>query len=318
MGKTTGAKREGHHGSGCNDMNLARSTGKDGSPSDGDSERLKKKGTLAMLAASLCFSTGGVLIKLIPWGPLAINGVRNLIAACVIGIYMAVLRHRIRLAPAVWLGALCMAGVTTAFTMATKLTTAGNAIVLQYTAPVWILLFMAMFYGRKPGRHEIASVAIVLAGIFCFVCDSLSTGRYLGDLLGLLSGLFYAGVFMLNQFEGGDALSSMFLGQLSCGILLSPFAFMETDFSPKVMAAVFILGAVQVGMAYIFFSIGTRHTGPITAAIINAVEPILNPVLVAVFYGEGLGIFSLAGAMIVIGGILFYNLSGRVRSGVSQ
>ena len=92
------------------------------------------------------------------------------------------------------------------------------------------------------------------------------------------------------------------------GFFLTPMVLRETVFSPSVLAAVFALGTVQVGLAYILFSIGTKLTDPVTASIINAAEPILNPILVAVFYGEVLGRLSLAGAAIVIGSILFYNI----------
>lgn len=251
------------------------------------------------------------MIKVIPWNPLAINGARNAISCCVIGLFMLATRHRLKISPTVLAGAVSMAGVTTLFTIANKLTTAGNTIILQYTAPVWIVLLMFLFFGKKPDRHALVSIAIVIAGILCFVFEGLSTGKLLGDFLALLSGLFYAGVFMLNEFEKGDALSSMFLGQLLCGIFLSPLALRETDFSPRVLAAIFLLGFVQVGLAYIFFSIGTKYTDPVTASIINAMEPILNPVLVAVFYGERLGGPALVGAAIVIGGILYYNLALR-------
>lgn len=116
---------------------------------------------------------------------------------------------------------------------------------------------------------------------------------------------------MNKRFPNGDALSSMFFGQLMCGVFLSPFVIKETVFTFPVLLAVFILGAVQVGLAYILFSIGTGYTDPVTASVINAIEPILNPTLVAVFYGETLGKLSLAGAVTVIGGVLYYNLSGR-------
>lgn len=268
----------------------------------------KVRGTLTMLCASVCFSLGGLLIKMIPWNPLTINGVRNLIASCVIGLYIIITHHKLKLNFTVLVGAVCMAGVTTLFAIANKLTTAGNTIVLQYSAPIWIILLMYLFFGKKPGKLEVMTVLLVLAGILCFFFDSLSTGRVVGDLLALISGLFYAGMFMLNQFESGDALSSMFFGQFLCGVFLGPLIVKETVFTPPVLAAAFVLGAVQVGLAYIFFSIGTRLTDPVTASIINAVEPILNPVLVAVFYGERLGRLSLIGAAIVIGGILFYNL----------
>lgn len=282
-----------------------------GTSLDAGTKVQKNSGAPMVLAASLCFSTGGLLLKMIPWNPLAINGVRNLIAVCVIGLYILATHHRFRINFTVLVGAVCMAGVTTLFAVANKLTTAGNAIVLQYSAPVWIILLMFLFFRKKPGRLDMVTILFVLAGILCFFFESLSTGKILGDVLALLSGLFYAGVFMLNQFEKGDALSSMFLGQLLCGAALSPLVLRETDFSPLVLLSVFLLGAVQVGLAYIFFSIGMRSTDPVTASIINAVEPVLNPVLVAVFYGEMLGALSLAGAAIVIGSIVVYNVKSR-------
>ena len=174
----------------------------------------KARGMLMMAIAATCFSLGGLLIKMIPWNPLTINGVRNLIAACVIGGFIRLTQHPLKWNFTVLTGAVCMAGVTTFFTIANKLTTAGNAIVLQYSAPVWIILLSFLFFRDKPDRSQGITIGFVLAGILCFFFDSLSAGKILGDLLALLSGLFYAGMFMLNRFEKGDALSSMFFGQL--------------------------------------------------------------------------------------------------------
>ena len=270
----------------------------------------KRLALVMMLAASICFSTGGLFMKLIPWNPLAINGARNLIACVVIGIYLIVIKHKLVINPTVLIGALCMAGVTTGYAVANKLTTAGNTIILQYTAPIWIMIMVYFFFGKKPSTAGAISILIVLAGILCFFFEGMSTGRWLGDAIALLSGVFYAGVFMLNSFEKGDALSSVFLGQLLCGIVLSPLVIKETDFSAPVLWSVFFLGAVQVGLAYIFFTYGTKYIDPLTASIINAIEPILNPLLVAVFYGETLGRLSFIGAAIVLFGILYYNIKG--------
>ena len=248
------------------------------------------------------------MIKMIPWNPLAINGARTLISCIVIGLYIKITRHSLKFNFTVLMGAVSMAGVLTLFTVANKLTTAGNAIILQYTTPIWIVLLMYLFFGQKPDRTALVSIVIVLAGIMCFFFDSISSGKWLGDMLALLSGIFFAGVFMLNSFEKGDALSSVFFGQLACGVCLTPLVMRETVFTPAVITAVLILGAVQVGLAYILFTIGTKYTDPVTASIINALEPILNPILVAVFYGEMLGRMPLAGAVIVLGGIIFYNI----------
>ncbi len=268
----------------------------------------RRLGIITMLGASVCFSIGGLLIKIIPWNPFAINGARNLIAALVIGCYIFFTHHRLTFNLTVFIGAVCMSGVTTLFAVATKMTTAGNAIILQYTEPIWVILLMFLLFKKKPGRLEVLSILIVLSGILCFFFESLSAGKVFGDLVAVASGLFYAGMFLLNQFEKGDALSSMFFGQLLTGVMLSPLIAKETAFDGPVLAAVLVLGVVQVGLAYILFSYGTRYTDPVTASIINALEPILNPVLVAIFYGEKLGYLSLLGAVIVIGGVLFYNL----------
>ena len=278
----------------------------------------RKLGVAAMLAASLCLSIGGLLMKIIPWNPLATNGARNLIACIVIGIYILIIKHPLKFNLTVFLGAVAVSMTTTLYAIANKLTTAGNTIVLEYTAPIWIIVFMYVFFKQKPDRTALITVFIVLLGICCFFLDSMSTGKWLGDALALLSGIAYAVVFMLNRFEKGDALSSFFFSELICGVFLSPLVLKETVFTPGVLAAVFALGSVQVGIAYIFFTIGTKYTEPITASIINALEPILNPVLVAIFYKEVLGTYSLIGAAIVIAAILFCDITTARRKNPEQ
>ena len=122
-------------------------------------------GTACMLAASLCFSTGGLLMKLIPWNPLAINGARNVIAAIVIGLYILATKHKLRFNPTVLVGAISMEGVTNLYSIANKLTTAGNTIILQYTAPIWIVILMYLIFGQKPSRSALISIMIVFVGI---------------------------------------------------------------------------------------------------------------------------------------------------------
>ena len=159
------------------------------------------KGPVMLLLASLCFSLGGLLCKMIPWSALAINGVRNLIGSAVLGIYLLATHHRVKMNGTVIFGAVCMGGVTTLFAFANKMTTAGNAIVLEYTAPVWIILMMLLFFGQKPGRADLIALAAVMAGVLCFFIDSLSVGDLAGNVVALLSGIFFAGLFVLNSFK---------------------------------------------------------------------------------------------------------------------
>ena len=266
------------------------------------------KSVLSVFLASVCFSTGGLFIKLVPWSPLAINGARNLIGAAVIGIYLMITRHRIVFSRRVFIGALSMIGVTTLFAVANKLTTAANTIVLQFTAPVFVMLFMAVFYRQRPGRADLIVCVLVISGIVLFFIDGLRAGNLAGNILAVFSGICYAGVFMMNTGKDADAISSCFLGQLTAGLVMTPLCFGETDFSLPTMAAILALGIVQVGGAYILFSIGIRHTQAVTASLITGMEPIMNPLLVAIFYGEQVSALAVTGAVIVVCSILAYNV----------
>ncbi|MBQ6060614.1 MAG: EamA family transporter [Clostridia bacterium] len=269
---------------------------------------VRNRSVLCVFLASMCFSTGGLFIKLVPWSPLAINGARNLIGAAVIGIYLLATRHRLVFSRRVFIGALSMIGVTTLFALANKMTTAANTIVLQFTAPVFVILFMAVIYRQKPGRLDVVICFLVLLGVVLFFVDGIRAGNLAGNIIAVLSGICYAGVFMMNTGKDADAISSCFLGQLAAGIIFTPLCFGETDFSLPVMAAVTALGAVQVGGAYILFSIGIKNTPAVTASLLTGLEPIMNPLLVAAFYGERVSTLSIIGSVIVVCSILTYNV----------
>ena len=271
-------------------------------------ERTRLRATLFVFLASVCFSTGGLFIKLVPWSPLAINGARNLIGAAVIGSYLLLTHRKIIFNKRVLVGALSMIGVTTLFAISNKLTTAANAIVLQFTAPVFVILLMALLYGQKPGKVDILTCCAVLFGVVLFFVDGIQAGNILGNITAVLSGICYAGVFMLNTGEDSDAISSCFIGQLAAGLIFTPLCFRETDFSMPVIAAVLALGVIQVGGAYILFSIGIQDTPPVTASLITGMEPIMNPLLVAVFYGEKVSTLSKIGCIVVVSSIIAYNI----------
>ena len=267
----------------------------------------KRRSVLFVFLASVCFSTGGLFIKLIPWSALAINGARNLIGAAVIGTYLLITRHRIVFSSRVLTGALAMIGVTTFFTISNKLTTAANTIVLQFTAPVFVILMMAVFYHQKPRRLDVITCVMVMLGVVLFFVDGIRAGNLIGNITAVLSGVCYAGVFMMNTGENADAISSCFLGQLAAGLAMTPLCFGETDFTAQTLAAVIALGVIQVGGAYVLFSIGIKNTPPVTASLITGLEPIMNPLLVAVFYGETVSTLSIIGSVIVVCTIMVYN-----------
>lgn len=267
----------------------------------------EQKGTLYVFLAAVLYSIGGLCIKVIPWSGLAINGGRTLIALLVIGGYLVAIRHRPRFNRWILLGSLCICGTNSLFTAANKLTTAANSIVLQFTAPIFVIIFSALFWAKRPRRRDVIACAAVLLGVICCFVDSLAVGGIAGNLLALASGMTYAVVFLLNDLPEGDPISCVFWGNIMSAVLGLPFLLQETDFSPVTMVSLLILGVFQVGAAYIFMTIGLKTTPPVTASVVSGIEPVLNPILVAVFYHETIGLMALIGAVIVIGAVLIYN-----------
>ena len=116
--------------------------------------------------------------------------------------------------------------------------------------------------------------------VFFFV-DSLEMGGGLGNFLALLSGLAYAGVFLLNDLPDSDAISSVFWGDVLSAITGLPFLVKETDFSPTAITSLVVLGVFQVAVAYILLTIGLKTTPPVTASLVSGIEPVLNPIPVS-------------------------------------
>ena len=276
------------------------------------------RGPLLCFCAAALYSIGGLCIKVIPWNGLSITGARNLVALLVVGGYLVLSRHRLKLNRWVLLGAVSVCGTNALYAVANKLTTAANAIVLQFTAPVFVILLGILFWRKRPTRLDLAACAAVLAGIVCFFVDSLEMGGMAGNIIALLSGLTYAGVFLMNDLPDSDPISSVFLGDVCSALIGLPFLVRETEFSPVAIFSVVILGAFQVGLAYVLLTIGLRTTPPVTAALVSGIEPVLNPILVAVFYRESVGALAIVGAAIVIGSVIGYNALRARRDHVKQ
>lgn len=268
----------------------------------------EKKGAAMVFCSAVLYSIGGLCIKIIPWGGMAINGARTAIALAVIGLYLLATHHRPRMNRWVLLGALAVCGTNILYAVANKLTTAANTIVLQFTAPIFVILLSALFFGKKPKRLDLMACALVLGGVLLFFVDSLSAGGMLGNVLALLSGVSYAGVFLMNDMPDSDAISSVFWGDMVSAVVGIPFVVRETDFSSHTLFALVVLGVFQVALAYILLTEGLKTTPAVTASLISGIEPVLNPILVAVFYHEMVGPLALVGAVIVVGSIVLYNV----------
>ena len=269
---------------------------------------VEKRNTLFVFIAAALYSIGGLCIKVIPWNGMSINSARNIVAVIVVGGYLLATKHPLRINKFIALGAISVCGTNVLFSLANKMTTAANTIVLQFTAPIFVILLGMVFWRRKPVKLDVIACVVVLSGVVCFFIDGLEMGGMLGNVLALISGLTYAGVFLLNEMPDSDPICSVFWGDVCSVILGFPFLVQETDFTAIAIGSVIVLGAFQVGLAYILMCIGLKTTPAVTASLISGIEPILNPILVAVFYGEPMGSMAFVGAVIVIVGVVVYNV----------
>ena len=267
-------------------------------------------GPILVFLSGVCFSLGGLFLKYIPWNPLAINAARNAVAFVFVFLYLKIIGHKIVFNRTVLIGALAIAVTQGLYCTANKLTTAGNAIILQFTVPIWVMVISALVFRKKPTRLDISAAVIVMVGVLFFFIDGIQAGNMLGNMLALISGVTYSGVFLMNATPDSDSYSSTFFGMIMNMLIGLPWL-IKTDFSATqsiTWVVILLMGIIQVACAFILLSTGLKTTSPIAASLISGVEPVLNPIWVAIFYGEVLTPLSLAGAVMVLLAVTVYNI----------
>lgn len=265
-------------------------------------------GIIYVLLSAILFSTGGLLIKLSTWSPFTINGGRSFFAAIVMYLLLKKNGHVFLWNKRVFLGAIITSVMNTAFVIATKMTSAGNTIVLQFTQPVFIILFLWLFWKQKPSKSSLITCFFVMAGIICFFFDQLTFTGMIGNMFALFSGITYAIVFLIKNMDHTDFESSIVLSFAISAVACIPFYLAESSYSAENCILIILLGVLQMGVPFVLLGKGLNHVSPVTASLISTIEPILNPVLVALFYGEVLGPLSIIGGIIVVSSSTIYNI----------
>lgn len=272
----------------------------------------KYKGPLLIAMTAVLWSSAGVLIKLVPWDAMTIVGLRSAFAAAVMAVYMR--RPRITFTKPVVLGGVSLSATMVLFILANKLTTAANAIVLQYTSPIFVILITALLLKQRPKALDIIAVGVVFAGVMLFFFDQLKADALLGNILAFLSGLTFSGVFIANRMPGAKPEQAMLLAYLINIVICAPFIATNVTFEAVPWLVIALMGIFQLGLAYVLFSIGIKTTSPITASLVAALEPLLSPIWVMMATGEKPGTFAIAGGVVVLITIVVYNILSSRRS----
>ena len=263
-----------------------------------------------MLLCALLWSIGGIFLKQVPYNAFAILFFRGMFA--VMPCLFHLLHRRIRpvFSKKTLLHGLFQSYTGLAFVVANKLTTAANAIVLQYTGPVFLLLFTAIKLRRRHCAQEILTVLGAFLGIGLVFWDAAPGATPLGDCIATTAGISMALMFMaVGEETEQEQFSGILAGHIltmSVGLLFGRVG--EIEFAPWPFACMAILGIFQLGIPYCLHARAGRVCPPMPLILLSLLEPLLNPVWVMLFDGETPGPRALLGGLLVLAVVTAYSL----------
>ena len=254
---------------------------------------------IMLVAAAFFWSTSGVLIKLVSLHPLAIAGWRSLIAG---GVVLLLCRRSIRIH---WRGepltaAACIGMFCICFVVATKLTTAANAIVLQYASSAYVAVLAPRMLGEPTRRQDWYLLVVVISGICLFFLDDISPRGMAGILVGLIGSIFWAGAMLfLRKSRHHSTAWPLALGNFMAAGLCLPFMVRQMPTSLD-WAGVVGLGVISLGIGYACFAYGIQRVRALESVLIPSIEPLINPLWVFLVFGELPGPWALVGGTMVL------------------
>jgi drug/metabolite transporter (DMT)-like permease len=260
------------------------------------------RGRLLVVAAALLWSTGGLAIKLVPLPALGVAFWRSLVSAIFL---VAVFRPaRARWRHVSFSTSLIYALMILTFVSATKMTTAANAIFLQYTGPLYVLAFAPFLLKERFRRADAVAVAVALAGMSLFFVGRLDPGALEGNLVAVVAGFFFGLVILfLRRDAAGDAIPSVIAGNFLAAALAFPFAFSRLALDGRGILLVLFLGVVQLGVSYILFVRGLAVVPAAEASLLGMLEPMFNPLWAFLGLGERPSAWALLGGAIVLSAV---------------
>jgi len=274
----------------------------------------RRTGILLIAGAALLWSTGGIGIKAVADSALKVTFYRSLFAAVAL---MLVLgrgvwgRRRWTSGAAFAAAIVCYAACLTTFVVATKWTTAANAIFLQYAGVVWVLLLSPVVL-REPMRgRDAVAIAVALAGMALFFVGKFESRGMAGNAMALVSSVFFAGLILALRREQRAAQAAVTWGNVLCVAAMLPFVAHDLALTPKSFGVLAFLGLFQLAAAYVLFVRGLAYVTATQASLTGMLEPVANPIWVLLFLGERPSGFAIAGGAIVLMAIAWHTMSGE-------
>ncbi len=266
----------------------------------------RKKGIIFAAVGALIWSSGGVFIKLVDAPGIYIAAARSLVAGLVFIPFIK--PKKIVWSKNLLLLVLCYAYTLIGFVLSTKLTTAANAIILQYTAPIWLFIFYAIRY-KKFDVRKVLPVVLVTVGILIFLFEPKTGTNIIGNLLALSTGVAFAGVAHFSAMDHGASGPSLIsICNLATFLLALPFVreigIITASLNIMSIVGIVFLGAFQIAIGYVFYIKSLKHISPLDTSLICLLEPLMNPIWVLLFVHEVPTVIAIIGSVFVLAGII--------------
>lgn len=274
----------------------------------------RQKGIAYVASAALLWSTGGIGIKAIADPPLKVTFYRSLFAA--IGLFILLgrdvwSRRRWSSSTTFAIAIVSYCACLTTFVVATKWTTAANAIFLQYAGVVWVLLFAPVVVGEAMRGRDVIAIIFAIGGMALFFVGRFEARGMAGNGMALLSSIFFAALILALRREHDAAQSAVTWGNVALALMLLPAVHGELALTLKSFAVLLFLGLVQIALAYTLFVKGLKYVTATQASLTGMLEPISNPIWVLLFLGERPSMFAVAGAVVVLAAIAWHTMAGE-------
>jgi drug/metabolite transporter (DMT)-like permease len=285
----------------------------------------RRRGIAMLIAASVLWSLSGLAVKLAAMDPLAFAMWRSLAGAAALGIAVNFASGRWPRAKWMLPTVVCYTAVVSLLLAAMTFGTAARGILLQYTGPVFCALFAWLFQRRRIGRYTFVALLVAGAGIAVMIAGSPAGDGWVGPTCGLLSGVAFGALILLlekvNRAGGGDVnpIAITFLNNAGAAAILVVICVLARTpilGDARQMTIVTLTGVIQLAIPYALFQIALKHVAPVDASLLILLEPVLNPIWVALAVGEHPDWATLVGGAAILAAMVIDALKPAEREGV--
>jgi EamA-like transporter family. len=274
----------------------------------------RRKGILLIAAAALLWSTGGIGIKAIADSALKVTFYRSLFAAIALMLFLGRSvrgRRQWKSTPAFAIAIVSYVVCLTSFVIATKWTTAANAIFLQYAGVVWVLLLSPLVVREPMRSRDAIAIAVAFCGMALFFVGRLEARGMAGNAMALVSSVFFASLILSLRRDQHAAQTAVTWGNVAVVMTMLPFVAHDLALSPRSFAVLAFLGVFQIAVAYVLFVRGLAYVTATQASLTGMLEPVSNPIWVFLFLGERPSGYAIVGGLVVLTAIAWHTLTGE-------